>query len=135
MSLTRVALNSTESYSGAYYLFYNPSQLQLNASEGSKPLEMLDGGVVFQKPYFDSRPYTLTWSNLPINLSVNGSLSRQIATLQAYLGSTKYVHFGDIDFSTPSLGWTKIRVSDLNITINKGGSIKKNITLTLTPEN
>lgn len=129
--MIRVAFNNTATYADAYYLKYNPSKLEVNSSENYVTIDLLDGGKIKQKKAVDQRPYILRWSTYPKTYSL---LQVQLATLQAYIGTIKYVHFGTIDYGVPSLGWTRVIVTDLRYNIHSGGSVKyKEIELSLVP--
>lgn len=132
MSITRIAFNDTATYSGAYTLSLNPSFLELNNLDNYEEIEVMDGGVAKQGAYFDGRPFILRWNRIPSNYSGFSSI---LGTLKSYVDSEKYVHFGTADYSVPTLGWTKVIVGDVRVSIENGGyPFKYSIEVLLYPE-
>jgi hypothetical protein len=132
MSLTRIALNTTASYSGAYYLTLNPSVLELNDSQDYSTFELIDGGLVKQKSYFDDRLIILRWFRIPKDFS---GFSSMLSTLQGYIDSKKYINFGTADYRVSiSSAWIYVRVLDLKVSIESGGSLRYNVELHLVKE-
>ncbi len=131
MAIIRIAFNNTGTYTGAYYLVLNPSFLELNQSEGDVELKTVEDSRLKQTPYFDGRPYVLRWSNIRSDYP---GFTGMLATLQSYIDSIKYVNFGTADYAVPTLGWVKVRVRDVLISINTGGAIKYNVEMILNPE-
>lgn len=132
MAIQRIRINDTASASGAYTFALNPSSLELNADIKQSEIETLDGGIVQQEPFFDSRPYIAKWSSVQKGVITN--FGTMISTIKGYKNNIKYVHFGTADYAYPTLGWTKVRVGNCRITVDKGGKIKYNVELTLYPE-
>jgi len=132
MSLTRIAFNTTSSYSGAYYLILNPSMIELNDSQDYSTFELIDGGLVKQRSYFDDRLIVLRWSKIPKTFS---GFSGMLSTLQGYVDSKKYVNFGTADYRvTTTTSWIYVRVLDLKVSVESGGTIRYNIELHLVKE-
>ncbi|MCK9369418.1 hypothetical protein M0R04_05730 [Candidatus Dojkabacteria bacterium] len=135
MSLLRVILNDTATEVGAYTVPLNPSFLDLHNSEKQVVMDVLDGGKIMQDSYFDDRPYVLRWG--PIAKGAIAGFGTMVATIKAYYGDIKYVNFRDIDYTYPTLGWTKVRVGNCDVSIEQatgGGKIKYNVELSLYPE-
>ncbi len=130
--ITRVAFNTTGTYSGAYYLVLNPVRIELNNNDPHEMLEILDGASVKQGMYMDPRPYVLSWEKIPQGAITN--FSTMVATLRSYIDSVKYVNFGTADYCIPTLGWKRVRVGDVNVTVQSGGMIKYNVVVSLYPE-
>lgn len=131
MAITRIAFNTSASYSGAWYLSLNPSRVDLHDTTAAKLVETLDGAPVSQSPYFDSRPYTFEYQD--INSDYTGFVS-MIGTLKTYKDTVKYVNFGTADYAIPTLGWVKVRVKDVAVDINEGGRIMYNVKVIMVPE-
>ncbi len=133
MAYIRIKFNDSASDVGSYSLILNPKSINLNDSTEHNNLRVLDGGIVSQQTFFDSREVTLNWEK--IHKGVISGFSTMLATLQSYVGSLKFVNFKSVDYSAAgSLGWQKYRVIDLETKVEPGGKIKYNVSLTLSPE-
>jgi len=133
MAITRIAFNDTATYSGAYSVPLNPSRLELNYDDAYTTVDTLDGSKVKQSVYFDSRPYKMYWTNIRDNYTNFGTM---IGTLKGYVDSQKYVNFGTADYRiSPPATWLLVRVTDIAVSIPRGGQIKYNVEITLLPEN
>lgn len=128
MAITRVAFNDSASYSGAYSLPVNPAELDLNYSDDASFFTTLDGSPVKQSAYFDDRPITMSWFRVTTDVSNFGTM---VTTLRGYRNQIKYVNFGSADYATPTLSWLKTRVANVEVKIERGGIIRKNLTVTL----
>lgn len=131
MSITRIAFNSSASYSGAWYLSLNPSKLDLHNATGAVMVETLDGAPVSQSPYFDSRPYMFGYSGIRSDYS---GFTSMIGTLKTYVDAVKYVNFGTADYAIPTLGWVKVRVKDVAVEVRDGGRLIYDVVVTMVPE-
>lgn len=132
MSIVRIAFNNTATYSGAFSLSLNPSFLDLHNQDNYEQVEVMDGGVVKQGVYFDSRPFVFRWDRIPSDYS---GFSSMIGTLKSYVDSEKYVNFGTADYAVPTLGWTKVLVGDVRVNIDHGGyPFKYTVEVLLYPE-
>lgn len=131
--MNRVSFSDSVDGSDPYVVWLNPSSLELNVDDYYESFETLDGGNVKQKAYFDSRPYIMRWEGIPgtVNSKRFPSLC---GTLYSYKGETKYVNFKDIDYAIPTLGWTKVIVENVQVTTNRGGALKYNLTVKLSPQ-
>lgn len=133
MAITRIRLNTTATSTGCYTFILNPSSVDLQDKDDYILRKTLDAGQIKQTSYFNSLPVKLSWSRIP-NGAVAG-FSTMIATLYSYKNSVKYVHFGDVDYrANPTPHWQKYLVVDVEIGTESGGKIRKNVTVTLTPE-
>jgi len=137
VAITRIKFNDSAVDAGAYTVPLNPISVDLKDNKEANVIAPLDGGVVFQNKYFDSRPLMLEWVNIP-NDYLN--IPTLLNTVSGYYGSVKYVHFGSIDKRyVAATGWTKVRVGPLRVTEEAprsggGGKIFHSITLLLYPE-
>lgn len=135
MAITqRVQFNTSASHAGAYEVFLNPTSLQLNSSNNFKGLPILDGGKTLQDRFFDDRPIILKWDKIFSNYSGINNFLGMAASLQSYRGNIRYVHFGDIDYAVPTLGWKKTRVGDVRMEIDPGGKLVYTLTVELYPQ-
>jgi hypothetical protein len=132
MPITRIAFNTSGSYTSAYYVVLNPVTLELNNNDMHSVTETLDGANIKQGTYMDPRPYVLSWEKIPQGAITN--FSTMIATLKSYIDSIRYVNFGTADYCIPTLGWERVRVADVAVTVQSGGAIKYNVVVTLFPE-
>lgn len=132
MAITRIKFNTTASDSGAFSLILNPSELELNDSDQYELVEILDGGQVKQEAFFDSRNITLTWKGIPTDFT---GFQTMASTLKSYRNSIRFVNFGTADYrinATPQ--WVKTRVIDLDVIALRGGKVRYDMTLILSPE-
>ena len=130
--MDRIAFNSTATITGAFVLTYNPNSMELNDNTLAILHPTLDGAQIKHDKYFDSRPIIMNWVRIPNSLS---GFTTMIGTLQSYVGTVKYVNYRDVDYRlTVTATWNKVRVANLEIKIEPGGSLKRNVTLTLLPE-
>lgn len=133
MAITRIAFNDTAAYdSSEYYVPLNPSKLELNESDEHTATKPLDGAMIKQSIYTDSRPFILSWSRIP---SGYANFATMLTTLKGYLDGIKYVNFGTADYRiSPSSAWVRVRVANVSVKIQQGGGIKYNVEVTLFPE-
>ncbi len=114
---------------GVYTLPMNPVELELNDSREQELVSILDGPSVLQEAQFDDRQFKMTWVNMPKNLA---GFTTMLTTLKSYVHATKYVNFASIDYrTTPAV--EQVRIDDVKVTINRGGKIKYNVEMTMTP--
>lgn len=133
MAITRIAFNTSQSYSGATYLPINPSSLELNANDNYGQAQILDGGRVKQERYFDDRPYVMNWFRVPATVN-NIDFRSVIATLRNLKDTERYVNFGTADYAVPTLGWTKVIIEDVKVGIDQGGKILYSVEVLLAPQ-
>lgn len=131
MSLLRIQLSDSSNGASPYTFILNPSFLDLKIGGGSNKLTPLDGGVITQDRYFDSRPFAMSWKN--IRADFNG-FTAMIASLQQFKNATKYVNFNDADYAVPTLGWTKVTITDVIVEPITGGKIKYNLQVEMHPK-
>ena len=131
MPLTRIKINDTAVDAGAYTFILNPSVLDIPDSTEHTLKRTLDGGQISQQIYFDSRPIIMSWTRIPSDFSGFGTF---IGVLNGYVGSTKYINYGDVDYRASATTWNKVVVVDLEVKVEPGGKLRKNVTMTLTPE-
>lgn len=128
--MQRIRFNDTGVPAGAYTVPYNPSYVDLMDSTEQIVLETLDGNSIIQQVYFDARPYTLKWENIPNDFPMFPTL---LSVLLSYEGDTKYFNAGDIDYRATA-AWEKVKILSVDVNVNTGGKIKYNLTVTLAPE-
>lgn len=129
-TLTRITFNDIASYTGAYSVTLNPSELDFGTSSNVTVSETFNTPAISYKQFNDT-PIVFSWSGIRADYS--GFLS-MLATLNSYIDDIKYVHFGDADYTMPTLGWVKTRVANLKVEIRYGGSLRYDVEMTLFPE-
>jgi len=117
--------------SNNYELTYNPVEIDAptgRASEVANSVETVDGETITFYPYLDTRRGAMRWRGYRSDTSVTGvAFEAQVVELEGYVGTYKYMWFGDLAtasgvyLDTP--GWTRIKVISVNKSLRSGGSI------------
>lgn len=128
MPFTRIKFNNSATDFGAYVLPLNPSQMDIGDETIYSKKVSLDGTVVIQKPYTYPNQVTLSWTNIPKNLS---GFTTMVTTLKGYKQQFKYMNLASVDYA--SYGWRYYVVEDVKTTVNRGGDLKINLEVLLTP--
>jgi len=114
---------------GLYELTYNPIEIDAptaRLSDVANSVETVDGESITFYPYHDSRRGSMRWRGYRSDTSVVGvAFEAQITALKLYVGTYKYMAFGDIADAFgvyPNDQWQRIKVVSINTSLRGSGS-------------
>jgi len=123
-----------------YNFSVNPTDVEFQDSQDISQNETLHGSPVFQKSTWDGRVRQLLWTGgWGATTTVLPSISKQVASCRAWIGSIRYFNFKDLDKINNNWPvnntWKKVRVIDLKTKMKVGSEFRyESVILEIVPE-